>query len=802
MSRPLAPDSPGNDIVAEEERLLANVAARASTVTEDGTPLLDYDREMIDLRDQIAEAKPEDLAPLVEQMARMQGVAARRGRSRALPIDPMSPYFAHMRLAEKDKQRDVLIGKRGFIDRASNVSIVDWRNAPISQIYYRYEEGDDFDESDGANRFEGVVLVRRNVSIAQARLRRIGCPQGTFVRDARGVWHEAEGTAKPVLQGGQGSAARPPRPQPGQRGKHPPAVAGPRAAAQAARLGVEANHFRPDKHLPEIAALIDREQFDLITQPTTGLVLIQGGAGSGKTTVALHRVSYLNFNDPRRFTPKKMLVVVPSLALARYVEGVLPALGTTGVPVVTVTAWMQQQRKRFVPEAGARYAEDTPDAVAHVKKHPALLRALEAFVAAQAAESERVIADLVADEPARAAVIDKYAKLKKDALIVRLGKLLTWLGKPEQEQALTPALRHRLDTEARRLRKRAGDVVRDWEELLSDEKLLIEAFAGEADVRPGELTATAKRTARQREAAPEEEYAGVDADRLLPIDGGALSGDFDETPGGKLDPEDDPLLLRLWQLKKGGLIDGEGHELRYEHVAIDEAQDLSAVEVKVLLEATSEERSVTIAGDVAQRLVFDNSFRDWRSLLTDAGHDAVEIRPLRLSYRSTAEVMRFARAVLGPLADPEEPLVAREGVPVSLHRYDEIGEAVAFLGDALRSLLSREPTASVALIARHPEQADLYYQSLQRSEVPALRRVRRQDFAFAPGVDVTDITQVKGLEFDYVILVEATAPNYPDSTEARHLLHIGATRAAHQLWLISTGEPSPLLPKELVDSAL
>jgi DNA helicase-2/ATP-dependent DNA helicase PcrA len=798
MSRPLAPDSPGNDIVADEERLLANVSARGTTVTEDGAPLLDYDREMIDLRDQIAEAKPEDLAPLVEQMARLQGVAARRGRGRALPIDPMSPYFAHMRLKEKDRQRDVLIGKRGFIDRASNVSIVDWRNAPISQIYYRYEEGDDFDESDGANRFEGVVLVRRNVSIAQARLRRIGCPQGTFVRDARGIWHEAEGTAKPVLQGGQGQAARPPRPQPHQKGKHAP-TAGPRAAA---RLGVDANHFRPDKHLPEIAALIDKEQFDLITQPSTGLVLIQGGAGSGKTTVALHRVSYLNFNDSRRFTPKKMLVVVPSVALARYVEGVLPALGTTGVPVVTVATWMQQQRKRFVPEAGSHYADDTPDAVAHVKKHPALLRALEAFVAAQAIDSERVIGALVEGDPAGALVLDKYRKLGRDALIVRLGKLIAWLGKPEQEQAIPVALRHRVDTEARRLRKRANDVVRDWEELLSDETALTAAFAGVTDVKPGELTATAKRTARQREATPEEEYAGVDSDRLQPIDGGALTGQGDETPGGKLDPEDDPLLLRLWQLKKGGLVDAEGHELRYEHLAIDEAQDLAAVEVKVLLEATTVERSVTIAGDVAQRLVFDNSFVDWRGLLADAGASAVEVRPLRLSYRSTAEVMRFARAVLGPLADPDEPLVAREGVPVVLHRYEEIGEAVAFLGDALRSLLSREPTASVALISRHPEQADLYYDALRRSEVPALRRVRRQEFAFAPGVDVTDITQVKGLEFDYVILVEATAANYPDATEARHLLHIGATRAAHQLWLVSTGEPSPLLPKELVASAL
>ena len=76
--------------------------------------------------------------------------------------------------------------------------------------------------------------------------------------------------------------------------------------------------------------------------------------------------------------------------------------------------------------------------------------------------------------------------------------------------------------------------------------------------------------------------------------------------------------------------------------------------------------------------------------------------------------------------------------------------------------------------------------------------MRSQDFEFRAGIDVTDIAQVKGLEFDYVILVDVTAATYPDSVEARHLLHIGATRAAHQLWLIAAGEPSSLLPASLV----
>jgi DNA helicase-2/ATP-dependent DNA helicase PcrA len=58
---------------------------------------------------------------------------------------------------------------------------------------------------------------------------------------------------------------------------------------------------------------------------------------------------------------------------------------------------------------------------------------------------------------------------------------------------------------------------------------------------------------------------------------------------------------------------------------------------------------------------------------------------------------------------------------------------------------------------------------------------------------------VKGLEFDYVILVDVTAGQYPTNDESRHLLHIGATRAAHQLWLVAVGQPSRLLPEEMRD---
>ena len=120
-----------------------------------------------------------------------------------------------------------------------------------------------------------------------------------------------------------------------------------------------------------------------------------------------------------------------------------------------------------------------------------------------------------------------------------------------------------------------------------------------------------------------------------------------------------------------------------------------------------------------------------------------------------------------------------------------------FLSHALGELIRAEPTASVALIARHPEQARLYYEALAEAEVPSLRLVADQDFAFTPGIDVTDVRQTKGLEFDIVILLEATEASYPASDDARRLLHVAMTRAAHQLWVTYTGVASALLPEEL-----
>ncbi len=778
-------------IVAEEEKVLARVKRTlANRKRSEHAVEVDYEAQLISLRDQIHEARLEDVPPLIEEMERLQHVAARRAKVIEGVVDSGSPYFGRLVIDEdnttnkRESKREVLIGKATYLDAKTGVRIVDWRDAPVSRIYYRYEEGDDFDENFGGRDVEGEVVTRRSLAISDGVLRRVGAPQGTFVLGDKGWRQLGESAAK--LRGGQGAAARP-------EDHHQPGT-----------LGTGQQSLGDEKFLPEIAALIDPRQFELITSPASGLVVIQGGAGSGKTTIGLHRMAYLAFQDRQRYANKNMLAIVFNDALARYISRVLPALGVPGVMVITYERWVHRLREAHTEGLPNQYSEETPVAATKLKKHPAMLQILADQVAALGTHFESALAAAAGKSEATQSLIRTVWKEtgKKAAPGLRVHRFGQWLrDRKGSASRLDIQERHALERTVAKLSDEARDVVTIWAETLTDRSLIEKGLArygghplSQEDVAEAfrwcERQCPRVLAYRDERLAGETEAAEADAERRHALDG------VDEQDKVELDTEDNTLLLRLIQLVRGGL-SRKGQPLFYEHVFVDEAQDLSPVEMSVVFGATTKQRSITLAGDVAQRLHMHNGFSDWRGVLKDLGMDHVSIEPLKLQYRSTKEIIEFANAVLGPLHDGDENQAQRHGVPVELFRFAHHGDAVGFLGESLRELVMNEPKASIAVIARYPEQADMYYDGLRTSEVPHLRRIADQDFSFRPGVDVTDVRQVKGLEFDYVILVEVSRGSYPEDDESRHLLHIAATRAAHQLWVTTSSEPSLLVPEEL-----
>jgi len=811
------------EITAEEERVLVrvqkNLAAQTIAPVTGGT---DYDADLMTLRDQIAEARMEDVPPLIQEMERLQQLANRRAQASTAPVDSLSPYFGRMVLEEGLRKREVLIGKATYLDSRTGIRIVDWRDAPVSRLFYRYEEGDDYDENFGGREVHGNVVTRRSLAIIEGSLRRIVAPQGTFLK-RRERWERAGASTR--LSGGAGAADRPDH-------YHRPGKLG---------IGRDGDG-RAEKFLPEIAALIDPRQFELITKASSGLVVIQGGAGSGKTTIGLHRLAYLAFEDPKRFKVERMLVVVFNEALARYISKVLPALGVEGVPVATYDAWAQKLRHIHLPRVPRKYSEDTPHVVVRLKKHPAMLRAIDAHVARLAERAEERLRGSLGSTPGGESAIERWRKTAKRPLAVRVELLARWAaGEEEGVKAPPLAVRHAVERVNSAMRDVARDVFAAFADIITDRAALEAAFDDYVAAHGGERLSAAdfhealawcatrisgavnemearadvaEEKKEEREARrPNEEEAAVESEpdeereRRTGIDG----RDEDEESRATLDREDDTLLLRLWQRMRGPLRKpgvqrssgraGSKEALSYEHVLVDEAQDLSPVEMSVVLDTVSAQKSLTLAGDVAQRLHMDNGFTSWRTVLDDLGLQSTDVEPLEVSYRSTREIIDLATHVLGPLAGkPGKP--TREGAPIELFRFAHSGDAVGFLAESLRELARTEPLASIALVARHPEQADLYYRGLAQAEVPNLRRIADQDFPFKAGVDVTDVRQVKGLEFDYVVLLEVNEASYPAQDEARHLLHIAVTRAAHQLWVTATGKPSPLLPAELVERGL
>jgi DNA helicase-2/ATP-dependent DNA helicase PcrA len=248
----------------------------------------------------------------------------------------------------------------------------------------------------------------------------------------------------------------------------------------------------------------------------------------------------------------------------------------------------------------------------------------------------------------------------------------------------------------------------------------------------------------------------------------------------------------------GPLPGKRGNPLRYRHIAVDEVQDFSPLEIRILLDCLDERRSMTLAGDTQQHVLQEAGFTSWNDFMGNLGLTGTEVSTLRVSYRSTYEVASFAYSVLGDLReDDEAPLTTRSGPPVEYFRFTDHGACVAFLADALRRLVRDEPLASVAVLTPSSEISALYYQALQTAEVPTLQIIENQRFSFAPGIEITEVAQVKGLEFDYVILVEVSAATFPDTAPARRLLHVGATRAIHQLWLTSVATPSPMIRQAL-----
>ncbi len=683
-------------VLAEELRLLMNVHDAIAKARGDALAARDTEDRAFtglkELREQAGETSADDLPTVLLDMSVRHRLLERGGRY-DLP-DPASPYLAHLKLREGDVERDYCLGSLTFIESRANIRVVDWRVAPIAQVFYRYREGDAFEHELPGRVVEGEVVARRIVVIEKGELRRVVGSDVAIECDAAGVWRSLNRNALELSGGGAQSAARP------------------------GILGVGAG--LKDRVGPaDITALLDAEQYAAVSAPPEDALLVLGSAGSGKTTVALHRLARICAAQPHKYPLQHTKVVVPEEGLARLSRRLLAPLGAGSAQVQTLDAWAADLAQRiFEKELKIHY--DAPGLVVSLKRHPSTYRAFR----------------------------ERFAKLEAERC--------NW----------------------QRLRRLIA-------EQLSNRDFLTRIVAdAQGEISGRSIDAVIQHTMRQLADNPRRELSFItDPERLQALDGKAIYAGTPEELAGTVDIEDLPIMLflRIWKAGTGGR--------QYSQLVLDEAEDFSLFELAAFGDLVGKKGSVTLAGDEAQQTA--SSFAGWETSLATISSRKVATCKLTTSYRCPRPIAELARKVLGPMAPQTPLLTARDGVPVGDFHYASMEQALLTCVDAVAELVEREPQASIAVIAADADAAKRCYDLMQN--IPAARLVVSGDFSFEPGIDVTDVDNVKGLEFDYVVVPDATAAAYPLTNDARRRLHVAVTRASHQLWVVSGGMRTPIL---------
>lgn len=569
----------------------------------------------------------------------------------------------------------------------------------------------------------------------------------------------------------------------------------------------------------DIVGTIQAEQDRIIRSPLSGALVVQGGPGTGKTAVALHRAAYLLYTHRERLQSSGVLLVGPSSAFMKYIERVLPSLGETGVvmasvgnlfpgvhalaPESTETAELKGRldmarvvanavaNRQRLPQGDVRLdvegtrlvltvrqvrrareraqATGLPHNEARVGFVKTLLRELteqlrehiESAGAGNNADRSYLAEDVRSSRDVRVMLNLCWMPMTAEQLIDDM------FSKPEILRAVTPNLS---EAERSLLLRSPGS---PWSE--SDVPLLDEAaeLLGEMDATGGRAQANAE-SQRKRDLVNAEK-AISNVNQLLEDSGvdGMLTAeqlaDFNEVQAASQTSAERALTDRTWA---------------YGHVVIDEAQELSPMQWRVLIRRCPV-KSFTIVGDIAQTSSASGA-TSWQQALTPFLGERWNVEELTVNYRTPMQIaeaaVRMANAAGQVVSAPK---AVRDGEWEPLVDHVAAGEVVAQVVAAMPEETAAVGGGLVAVIAPP---------SMVAETTAALRAVYGSRIGHGAGsleqdIVVIDPHEAKGLEFDGVVIVEPAALLAGANGRVGDL-YVAMTRPTQRLRLI-TSEPLP-----------
>ena len=617
-----------------------------------------------------------------------------------LTILKESPYFGRVTFndLEFDQKDTLYVGRFGVTPEGSyEPVIVDWR-APVASLFYHGSLGEaSYTSPDGPIKCD--IEGRRQIIVKKGEL--------------KGVFDSAIDVKDDILQ-------------------------------------MVLSNNSSDK-LKDVIMTIQQEQDEIIRKERTSNIVVNGVAGSGKTTIALHRVAYLLYNY-RKELEDKVLILGPNGIFMEYISQVLPSLGEVGVKQETFASFaLKEMDSELYIMSFDKYLEKI------------LSEDIEFIEDAKYKNSYEIIEDL-----------DNLVKeMDKDYFHVEdvkyFGDLV--ISKEEIEEMFNKHYEYMpLFRRSEKIKRIILSKIKDkrdekvWElneelrkekEKLTPEELLIE-----------ENNLEFRRKLRIREIVKEVMDSRAKLDRWISRED--VLDIYDRFNGNKKEYTINDLAPILYLAIK---LEGKKATKDYRHVVIDEAQDYSPLQFKVVRELTGT-KYFTVVGDVNQRLIKYSDLAPMMELGKIFDDVNPEIYNLNKSYRSTYEIMEYANKYLDE--DRIIPIV-RHGKPVEeieFHNDEELSESII---ESLKEF-SNEGLESIAIITRDKEELEKVYNLI--SNKVHLVKFDNEDVLYKGGNVIIPSYFAKGLEFDGVIIVD----NGSSKDENEDLIkYIMSTRALHRL---------------------
>ncbi|WP_233549472.1 RNA polymerase recycling motor HelD [Lysinibacillus yapensis] len=555
----------------------------------------------------------------------------------------------------------------------------------------------------------------------------------------------------------------------------------------------EALTGKADVRLTEIVATIQKEQNEIIRAHLKQPILVQGAAGSGKTTIALHRISYFLYTMGEHFNPEQLMILAPNKLFIDYIGDVLPELGVERICQTTYAEYVQNatglklklQNSNDQLETIVEEGIDVLPAfnIPQIKGSLFFKELLDRYIKRVEQELAELFDEDVFIEKYRIMrgshlkrlFLEEFAYMPIEKRIERIKKVVQTEVKRKAKSVLSS-----LNARYEEMIGKALSGLRDPDK----RRATVVKFIDERDERIPKIQAESKSAAslymkRFEKVKIKQLYRKLLTDRFLLQE---LS------PEWTLEQQERFLQAHLkekWVLEDlaalyylHAKIKGISDQWKMRVVFIDEVQDYSLFQLAALQEGL-ETDMFTMVGDLAQGIHGYRSLTEWESVLKL--FPRANYFTLQKSYRTTIEIMNVANKILSKM-DENLPLVepvVRHGQEPTFVQSEKFDTAAI---STLYESIKQHGHQSIALICKTTSEAEHYTKLLVEAEVPA-EMLSEESALGRSKLLVVPSHLAKGLEFDAVILAAFDLP-YFDTTIDRKLLYVALTRAMHELYLV------------------